>query len=525
MVGTAHVPKVAASMYFIIVGLVAAGCTAFNGGIFSFTIDDPYIHLALAENLVHGHYGINTEEFSASSSSIGFPWLLIPGFWLGFPQAWAFLLNAVPLALTVGILARRLGDLLPSAPGKTLAGTLLLAYSFALIALPLTGMEHGLHVFCTVTAFEGLARTRTRSAPWWLSLSLAGCVALRFEGFALALLGCVALAIWRQWTIAALSAVLIAVVCLSHARYMESLGLPMLPSSVLVKSDWASDLEAGSATIGSFVKFLHNFVSSSSYAAVGQALLIAAVVLLYLALLEFRSGQQAVQHRSSWPLWLVASGSILAHLLAGKMGWFNRYEIYVVVLSGLALMTAMPEIRTPSIHRNVGYALIAIIALCGLRYTWGYARIPWASHNISEQQYVLHRFAADFYDAPVAVNDLGWVSYRNPNYVLDLVGLGSEAARKATRANDTGFLSRLSREHRIGMVMIFREWFEGRIPEQWVHVGDLKLTTMKATTAGATVQFYRTQDANPQRVTSALEKLQKAYPDKFFPAALPLSGR
>jgi len=113
------------------------------------------------------------------------------------------------------------------------------------------------------------------------------------------------------------------------------------------------------------------------------------------------------------------------------------------------------------------------------------------------------------------------VSYRNPNYVLDLLGLGSEAARKATRDNDPEFLLRLTREHRIGMIMIFDEWFEGRIPDQWIPVGELRLTTLRATTAGESVQFYQTSDADPERVREALEQLHQAYPDKFFPTILP----
>ncbi len=30
-----------------------------NGGIFVYPLDDAYIHLALAENLAKGHYGVN----------------------------------------------------------------------------------------------------------------------------------------------------------------------------------------------------------------------------------------------------------------------------------------------------------------------------------------------------------------------------------------------------------------------------------------------------------------------------------
>lgn len=41
-----------------------------------YTLDDPYIHLSLAENLLRGHYGVNLDEVASPSSSILYPFLL-----------------------------------------------------------------------------------------------------------------------------------------------------------------------------------------------------------------------------------------------------------------------------------------------------------------------------------------------------------------------------------------------------------------------------------------------------------------
>ena len=40
---------------------------AFNHGVFVYSIDDPYIHLAVGEQLRHLHYGINAGEASSPS--------------------------------------------------------------------------------------------------------------------------------------------------------------------------------------------------------------------------------------------------------------------------------------------------------------------------------------------------------------------------------------------------------------------------------------------------------------------------
>ena len=61
-------------------GLAAlvGGILLLNGGHFAYSLDDPYIHLALAENLAAGHYGLNLDEPSSPSSSILWPLLLAP---------------------------------------------------------------------------------------------------------------------------------------------------------------------------------------------------------------------------------------------------------------------------------------------------------------------------------------------------------------------------------------------------------------------------------------------------------------
>src|SRR4030066_1196855 len=57
-----------------------------NSGLIVYTTDDAYIHLALAENILKGHYGVNLQENSSPSSSILWPFIISPfaGFSFGF---------------------------------------------------------------------------------------------------------------------------------------------------------------------------------------------------------------------------------------------------------------------------------------------------------------------------------------------------------------------------------------------------------------------------------------------------------
>jgi hypothetical protein len=64
----------------------------------------------------------------------------------------------------------------------------------------------------------------------------------------------------------------------------------------------------------------------------------------------------------------------------------------------------------------------AALLMLNRGYVKGTLETPLAGRGVYEQQYQMHRFAVEFYKRPVAVNDLGWVSYRNPNYVFGPLG-------------------------------------------------------------------------------------------------------
>lgn len=72
----------------------------------------------------------------------------------------------------------------------------------------------------------------------------------------------------------------------------------------------------------------------------------------------------------------------------------------------------------------------------------------------------MHRFAVDYYGKPVAVNDLGYVSFRNDHYVLDLAGLGSLRAL-ACREKGCGpnWMNALAKAHDVDLAMIYPDWF------------------------------------------------------------------
>ena len=136
-----------------------------------------------------------------------------------------------------------------------------------------------------------------------------------------------------------------------------------------------------------------------------------------------------------------ALAAIGAHLTFGEYDWFHRYEVYIIALATLALLyvtaQAKPHLDTA---RWVALQIVVVllIAFASTPYISAALQTPLAARNIYDQQYQMGLFAQQLYKHPVAVNDLGLVAYKNPNFVLDLWGLGSEKVRKAKLAGTYG---------------------------------------------------------------------------------------
>ena len=125
----------------------------------------------------------------------------------------------------------------------------------------------------------------------------------------------------------------------------------------------------------------------------------------------------------------------------------------------------------------------------------------------------MHRFIDGYYRGPVAVNDLGLSSYHNPYPVLDLGGLGSEAARlmlahHATAADYGTFVASKG----VHLAILYREWFPEQIPDGWTHVATLKLSGAKVSAGEDEVQFYATDSITAARVHQELLAFQPTLP-------------
>jgi hypothetical protein len=295
---------------------------------------------------------------------------------------------------------------------------------------------------------------------------------------------------------------------------MHEMGLPLLPSSVMVKQNLiAANASDSPSLLVSAVNALRKSAEQFTHYPPAWILVLLIVAVALHPLLRV-SGYRAIRepHHFGLRQEFVFAGAIVftlgAHVLLGGWGGNYRYEIYAT-MAGAAAATILWHAQIAQFVERSRPLMVAAVAaaflMVNVYYVWATGRSPVASLGIYEQQYQMHRFATEFYARPVAVNDLGWVSYHNPNYVLDLWGLGSEEARKARVVEkEPGWMGRLAKEHHVGLAMVYAQWFNEDIPAGWTRLAVLK--TPHRTAASFPVTFYVT---SPEALPDAMDALRR----------------
>ena len=205
--------------------------------------------------------------------------------------------------------------------------------------------------------------------------------------------------------------------------------------------------------------------------------------------------------------------ALIAHIAFGQYGWLSRYEVYAVAMMLMGTVFVYSDsLRALKAQRAKYIFLSVLIGMLGLEYFGRILQTPSASRNIYQQQYQMHRFATEYFPHPVAVNDLGWVAFRNDRYVLDLWGLGSEDARKLARTKTltAASLQRLTRKQAIPFAMLYDEWFGKAIPTSWCRIAVLH--TSRVTAASGDVAFYLLDRSRYPEMLSALAKFSSSLP-------------
>jgi len=437
---------VSAAFYFTI--------RAKNNAMFVYALDDPYIHLALSEQIAHGHYGINPQEYSSPSSSVLWPFLLAPFAGTTMHPYVPLILNILFGLGSVMLLTWASLKWQPAEKWQLRALTLALLISIAnLVSLTFLGMEHVLQVFLAIACAVGLGSVwEGEPIPLWCLVSAAVGPLVRYENLAISAAVCLVLSFTGE---SRKAMVLLLCSCLPlvlFGLFLRHLGLPMLPTSMLVKGS----VQIGSSHVLASSRSVLFDTFKNSHQRERWPLVIAGAMAL---------GGAALERIRIRRILLAAAALVaLLHIVIGRFGWFFRYEVYALIFVTLLLYRS-------GMWPMTGWRKLVTLGVFSVPYLIALSRTIPASEDIYRQQFQMHRFVAEFYRNDVAVNDLGLVSYRRPPGVriLDIFGLGSVEAAKATKT--AAWLDEIVSRHGVELAMIYPQWFE--VPKDWVRIGSM----------------------------------------------------
>jgi hypothetical protein len=483
---------------------------------FSYSLDDPYIHLALAQNILHGHYGLNTGETVSPSSSILWPFLLAPFSESGarewVPLAWNILFSLATCVVLGRFLTPRLQK---SSIGRaeTLFFALVLVVAANLVGLTFTGMEHCLQILLiTLCATAVIIAYEGAPVPRYGLVAAALAPAIRYEDLVFTIAVCAA--VWLQKR--RLAAVSTFVVSLAPifllGLFLRLHGLSFFPNSVLSKGKVAGAGSGQAANHAALVQLLISLKGNILSYILPDDPSRYPLAILFLCVAFFLWKNRSI-HR---PILLIPSlAAALTMMLIGPYGWFYRYDVCERLFLFLIALCLVLEA-----HPGRRWLVWSVAVIAAIAYVPAIVRTDFASIQIARQQYEMHRFTSEFIHENVALNDLGWVSFDSGGrfYVLDLVGLGSnETLRIAEKDKTPEWLDAITRKHNIGLVMLYRRWFK-KVPSNWIPLGTLEQKTLQfeSSSADTTVDFYATSQASAERLEPEVRRFTASLPPNVW---------
>ena len=528
--------RLALSLFFFAILLPVTAevlAIAIRNGVFGYTLDDPYIHLALARRIQDGLYGINPGEFSAPSSSIIWPLLLAavpsatPG-WVLLPLLLNFASVLVIGGAFVGVLRTD-----ESATGRGMLSLgIAIAIALNLAGLVMTGMEHTLQVALTVLGIWGLVEfEQTGHFPLVAVAAFILAPLVRYENLAITIPACAYLVLVGRWRTAMLIVLATGACVAAFSAILVAHGLSALPTSVLAKAQVVST---------GLVPHENSGISALPTLVLARAM--AAAARMGMLGTETANLKWNLMETQAWTLLLLtvpivvrfvrprspadrrlaglAMTSVALHMVAGRFNWYSRYEIYifsavVIVLIALYRGELSRQLFARTASGRASWArplvLLALSAIVFHRYAGILQTIPLASNDIYLQQMQMARFASGYWKRAVAVNDLGAVALLSNSYILDFGGLASQEAMHAwtTEPFDPLWMDKLAKRHEVGLAMVYS--FPAP-PPNWTMVARLHLNVQRITPAYSTVGFYATIPALVPEIHDKLRQFAGTLP-------------
>jgi hypothetical protein len=478
--------RLGAFVYLGGVAVVVLAIVAHLGGRLIYVLDDPAIHLSVAEHLVRdGTWGVSAGSFESASSSPLWTLLVAPGVLAGsVVRDWIPLVLNVAAGVGVIVLLGRNQTVIRPSRGRPLdvaVTVLLVIVVLFLPGLAVVGMEHTLHMALVLAAVVLVHRRslgQTDRLPSWAPLALVALgTTVRFEtafvalGLAVAVVAAEGRAgLRRAAALLAASAVPIAALGILN----RAMGGGWLPNSILAKGQGPGGNQRDG--LGP-VDIAHRLTQDPILAG------LFAVAVVYLVL---RWGREAPSRLPAITL-VVATA---AHVVLADVGWYERYQAYLIAIGVYALLRMLAEVPT-DVRRRALISVLVLAAAFGVTKINLMADAPRAADDMYRHHYQAARFLDRYYDdAAVATDQLGYISLLHDGPLTDLGGLGDYEVLEAGSAGPE-LWDDVTQQRGTRVVVIFDSSIRN-VPEDWVLAGQLELDGEARVSVTERLQFYAT---------------------------------
>jgi hypothetical protein len=316
-------------------------------------------------------------------------------------------------------------------------------------------------------------------------------VAARYEGLFVAAGCAAALSIGRRYLAAAAVLVASLVPVTIVGIWNVSHGWFFLPASIMMKQTVLPGARGGNV-----VEVLIGSIGQAQPPAAFLVMLLGAVLLVIFT--RVRGSRPAGE-----PLLIAFVVAAVLHLGLAKFGWLFRYESYLMALGVVALGVTLckgaePEgagarMLPPLSGAPLMVASLLAVLLVPDRTLASHVLVGNVASHIDRQQMKIAEFVDRFYKSrPVALNDIGAVSYASDARVVDLMGLGSlEAATLRRRGDfDAAHIDAWLEREQAGVAIVYDAWFQGdqAFQRSWTLAGAWR--TESSDEAESLVSFY-----------------------------------
>jgi hypothetical protein len=397
----------------------------------------------------------------------------------------------------------------------------LLLAMFFLVALPIMGlvaggMEHLAHVLVIsillVYWYRSVSDSPSPSNALIGLLSVLS-VSIRYESiFLLSALACISLFKGNP-KIAVYSILPPAVFIILFGLFLRMNGHSYMPDSVLAKG-----LETGTMVQNIIIRIKEWPYKIYHSSMLRNMLLISVVIIGF----DLHAKRKFTWNRIT-SINSVFILTALAHTFFAEVGWFHRYQAWLIGLGLLVITFSIAPDRRILVDnlfksRIVGMAAIIISCLILISGLYpklrNFTRVVPACREIFSQQVQMARFINKYFSGtPVFINDIGAVSFYTQVPFFDVWGLAEhDFLMQLKRESPTQELyNKYARQRGIRIAVIYRSHVEN-FPESWLTIAKWQTPDPPVVAACSRMDFVSVDTAWSKRLYESIKDFERMLP-------------